>query len=161
MNRNSHWRCSIKISVLEKFTILTGKHLCWCLFFKCVPVFKNTYFEKYLRTLVSGPSTRLEKWSWQIFSDVGGPTMVGSNVRWEILKKWSPRLAKLAFPRTLNWTSLNDNSVIFNLIRHEQKYLQGKKFLVQNSMLQKIVLNKSPKLVKPFIIFWHKFIPYF
>ena len=35
---------------------------------------------------ISGPSTRLKKWRCQIFSDVGGSTMVGSNVPGEILK---------------------------------------------------------------------------
>ena len=74
----------------------------------------------------SGSSTRLKKWRCQIFSDVGGPTMVGSIVPGEILKKWPPRLAKSAFPRTnffychwmitqlfLTWSVMNKN--IFKL----------------------------------------------
>ena len=52
------------------------------------------------KPLWTGPSTRSKKWRCKIFSDVGGPTMVGSNVPGEILKKWPPRLAKPAFSRT-------------------------------------------------------------
>ena len=66
--RRSPQRCSIKKPVLKNFTILTGKHLCWSLFwlklrqetptqvFSCeyCENFKNTYFGKHLRTAVSG-----------------------------------------------------------------------------------------------------------
>ena len=71
--RSSHQRCSIKKAVLKNFAIFTGKHLCRSLFFiklqalqlyqKETPtqvffceyceIFKNTYFEKHLRTTAS------------------------------------------------------------------------------------------------------------
>ena len=61
---------------------------------RCFPI----NIAKFLRTSIlknicerlllhTGPSKRLKKWRCQIFSDVGGPTMVGSNVPGEILKK--------------------------------------------------------------------------
>ena len=34
--KNSHRRCSIKKAVLKNFTIFTGKHLCWSLFFNFI-----------------------------------------------------------------------------------------------------------------------------
>ena len=44
--KNSHQRFSIKMfSVFKKFPILTGKYMC--------EVFKNAYFEEYLRTTAS------------------------------------------------------------------------------------------------------------
>ena len=36
LSRRSHTRCSIKKAVLKNFAILTGKHLCWNLFFNKV-----------------------------------------------------------------------------------------------------------------------------
>ena len=49
--------------VIKNFAIFTGKHLCWSLFLKETPIkvfsceyceiFKNTYFEKNLRTTAS------------------------------------------------------------------------------------------------------------
>ena len=70
--RNSHRRCSMKSTVLKIFAIFTGKHLCCSLFliklqafrhaiyeketvtqvfsYEYCEIFKNTYFEKHLRT---------------------------------------------------------------------------------------------------------------
>ena len=119
--RSSHWRCSVKKGVLNNFANLTRKHLCWMfLLIKLQSWGSLTWikrgsntgvfpmkFAKVFRTYIlknicqrPGPSTLLKKRKCQIFSDVGGPTMVGSNVAGEILKKWPPRLAKSAFPRT-------------------------------------------------------------
>ena len=62
MSRKSHWRCSIKKTVLKNFAIFIEKDLLESLFNKVVPtqfsceyckIFKNTYFEKYLKTFAS------------------------------------------------------------------------------------------------------------
>ena len=72
ISRSSHRRCSVDKGVLKNFAIFTGKHLSWSLFlikfrafrpatllketptqvFSCkiCETFKNTYFEKHLRT---------------------------------------------------------------------------------------------------------------
>ena len=67
-DRSSQQKCSTKNSVLKKFPIFTGKHLCWslfliklvCNFIKGTPtqllsceyceIFQNSYFEEHLRT---------------------------------------------------------------------------------------------------------------
>ena len=46
-NRSNHRRCSIKKAVPKNFAILTGKYLCWSLFFNKVPSL--------------GPATKLER----------------------------------------------------------------------------------------------------
>ena len=64
--KSSHRGCSVKKGVLKNFEIFTGKHrgLKTCNFFKKRPptqvfsceyceIFKNTYFEKHLRTTAS------------------------------------------------------------------------------------------------------------
>ena len=55
--RSSHQRCSIKKSVLKKFTKFIGKHLCQILFFNKVvglsSIFKNTFFTEHLRATAS------------------------------------------------------------------------------------------------------------
>ena len=73
--RSSRQRCSIKKVVLKNFVTFTVKHLCWSLFLKKLldwrpkillketptqvlfceycKIFKNTYFEKHLRTTAS------------------------------------------------------------------------------------------------------------
>ena len=78
--RSSHQRCSIKRAVLKNFAIFTGKHLCRSRFFqKETPtlvffceyceIFKNTYFEKHLRTTASEdtPTLMLSYEIWEIF----------------------------------------------------------------------------------------------
>ena len=35
-DKNNHWRCSIKNTVLKRFAIFTGTHLCWNLFFNFI-----------------------------------------------------------------------------------------------------------------------------
>ena len=63
--RSSHQRCSIKRAVLKNFAMFTGKHLCrspcnflkkrlqGCFFCEYCEIFKNTNFEKHLRTTAS------------------------------------------------------------------------------------------------------------
>ena len=53
-----------------------------------VVTLENTFMGGYtFLEYISGSSTGLKKWKCQIFNDVGGPTMVGSNVAGEIFKK--------------------------------------------------------------------------
>ena len=55
--RSSHWRCSIKKSVLKNFVIFVGKRLCLSFFFnkvaKYCKILKNTYVGEHLRTTAS------------------------------------------------------------------------------------------------------------
>ena len=43
---SSHRGCFVKKGVLKNFANLTGKHLCWNLFYIKLHIFKNTYFEE-------------------------------------------------------------------------------------------------------------------
>ena len=54
MPTNSHWRCSVKKSVLRDFAIFTGKYMCASLYLK--KFFQQRYFPvnvaKFLSTLI-------------------------------------------------------------------------------------------------------------
>ena len=52
--------------------------------------------------------------------------MVGSNVPGKILKNDPPDWLNRPFSEQIFINVIEDNSVIFNLIHHEQKYLQVK-----------------------------------
>ena len=60
INRSSHHRHSMKRAALKNFVIVIGKHLCWGLFLikiqtscEYCKIFKNTWFDKHLRTAAS------------------------------------------------------------------------------------------------------------